>query len=150
MPQYWQPTESGDTNYFSDSVLNIRNGKATISSLFVPNVERYRNPNVINSGEEYLLPKYVLKYHPTLSTSAIEDGDVFADVVFAHNDAMNNIQHEIEIDYKDFTATKTSAKMTYYYSNSGGMKHADLIKFLGIKSNQDFANYSGLYVMEIK
>ena len=152
IPEHWQPTESGNINYFSDHILSInkKDNTVTISSLFVPVVERYRNDELTNSGEEYLLPQYVLKYNPTTSLSSPEDGEVFASKVFMHNDAMQNIKNVIGIDYRDFTAIKTSAKITYYYSNSGGMKHADLIKFLGIKANQDFNNYSGLYIMELK
>lgn len=159
LPEHWQPSVDGSSNYFSDNVLHIWTEdkdddkhttitKCDIKSTFVPLVEKFRN----KSTGKYLNTKYEIKYFSDIITLRKNQGSSnypLANEVYSDNPAMEAIAKNLNIDWSNFTAEENGTT-TYYYTVSGGTRHSALLATLGISSSHNFPNYDGLYIMYIK
>lgn len=159
LPEHWQPSIDGSSNYFSDNVLHIWTEdkdddkhttitKCDIKSTFVPLVEKFRN----KSTGKYLNTKYEIKYFSDIITLRKNQGSSnypLANEVYSNNPAMEAIAKNLNIDWSNFTAEENGTT-TYYYAVSGGTRHSALLTTLGVSSSHNFPNYDGLYIMYIK
>ena len=146
LPEHWQPSIDGDTNYFSDSVIDyVENNKCAIRRDFMPQVERVFNPLTNN----YDMPKYQLTYHGKITTT--DHNTLLATQAFQDNQAMKQIAETIGITWDDFVAEKLSDKITttYYYAVGGGTTYHNLLSQLRADNSNEFINYNGLYIMMI-
>ena len=150
IPEYWQPSINGSTNYFSNQLFTIdKKNKIHLSNKILPQV------SLISHNGNALLPSYVFKYNNNNSISEdiinqkINEVNTTYATEIANNEAFNDIFNNLNESIKNFSVEIIPNVNTNYYSGSGGLKWKNIIPTLS-SINTIYSSFDGLYIMTYK
>lgn len=159
VPQYWQPRNGVDSNYFFKKLFGIEADASAahlkLSTYYVPIIKK-----VTDSSGSALLPRYNLIYcssvktQPGLSTKTtneklIEDHSEVntCDKVFGENIAVKQAFDNIPFNWNTVYAEELPhVTTTYYYIEKGGCSWPQMTEEM-LFNNSSFSRYNGQYVM---
>ena len=159
VPQYWQPRNGVDSNYFFKKLFGVSVVNTTthlkLSTHYVPIIKK-----VTNSSGSATLPRYNLIYCSSIKTQPglsikttnkklIEEYTEVntCDKVFANNIAVRQAFENIPFDWSTVYAEELPhVNTTYYYIEKGGCSWPQMTEEM-LFNNSSFSRYNGQYVM---
>lgn len=147
LPEYWQATVSGKSNYFNkDIIIKDDDNHIYLSDKFIPQVEIYKENGVSQ------LPLYSINHISNEqcicdSKTAIinNENKQLASTVFKNNKVFQNIFKELNENLDQYEVQQIG-NTNYYYSKSGGKRWEKLVSAISSKSTQ-YDILSGSYIM---
>ena len=148
LPEYWQTTVSGKSNYFNKDIIikDDATDHVYLSNKFIPQVEIYKE-NGVSRLPLYSISHVSSEQRTYDSKTAIinNENKQLASTVFKNNKVFQNIFKELNENLDQYELQQIGYT-NYYYRTSGGIRWENLVNTISSKTTQ-YDLLSGSYIM---